>query len=133
MAEERITICQGSQIDEHVIADLADRFGPFDIVIDDGSHKNRHVIETFEMLFEHVVEGGWYIVEDLQTAYIRQNYGGSARPTAPFTSMDYFKRRVDGLNHAELRLPRSRVRSAPRDLDVVEVRFQHNLCAVPQG
>jgi hypothetical protein len=39
--EQRITIVQGDQGDAAFLADLGKRFGPFDVVIDDGSHRRR--------------------------------------------------------------------------------------------
>ena len=46
-----------------------------DIIIDDGSHINEHVIRTFQYLFPKLKPGGIYVVEDTQTSY-RQDYGG---------------------------------------------------------
>jgi cephalosporin hydroxylase len=67
-AEERITILQGDQGDRAFLRDLATRYGPFDIVIDDGSHRSEHVIASFEALFPHLRDGGVYVVEDLQAS-----------------------------------------------------------------
>lgn len=47
---------------------LLDSFGTanLDIVIDDGSHINREVIEAFTVLWPLVKPGGYYVVEDIQ-------------------------------------------------------------------
>jgi len=37
----------------------------YDIIIDDGSHKNYHQQFTFGCLFPFVKPGGWYIIEDI--------------------------------------------------------------------
>jgi len=37
-----------------------------DIIIDDGSHKLEHQIETFRLLFPKLKKGGIYIIEDIQ-------------------------------------------------------------------
>ena len=37
----------------------------YDIIIDDGSHRNSDVIRTFKASFEHMSVGGVYIVEDV--------------------------------------------------------------------
>lgn len=47
LQESRIKIFQGSQVDRAFMERVADDHGPFDIIIDDGSHVNGHVIETF--------------------------------------------------------------------------------------
>jgi hypothetical protein len=40
-------------------------FGPFDIVIDDGSHASAHQQIALACLFPHVTPGGFYFIEDL--------------------------------------------------------------------
>ena len=39
--------------------------GDFDVVVDDGSHVNRHILLTFRALWPHVRAGGLYFMEDL--------------------------------------------------------------------
>jgi methyltransferase family protein len=128
LQEERIRIFQGSQDDPAVIERLLAETGPLDVVIDDGSHLNAHVLRTFELLFPHLRDGGIYAVEDLQTAYWPK-FGGSHDPDAPHTSMALLKRLVDGLNHAE------RIGYAPTFLDrnVRAAHFYHNLAFVERG
>jgi len=48
---------------------IKDSGGNFDIVLDDASHIPWHQLFTFAVLFPHVKEGGWYILEDLETSY----------------------------------------------------------------
>ena len=40
------------------------KYGTFDIILDDGSHINKDVINTFELLFPLLNDNGLYIVED---------------------------------------------------------------------
>lgn len=47
-----------------VIEMLNRKYGPFDIVIDDGSHVNIDVFQTFEHEFPLLLNNGIYIVED---------------------------------------------------------------------
>jgi SAM-dependent methyltransferase len=42
---------------------------PFDIVIDDGSHRMHDMKLTFAMVNQHVADGGIYLIEDTHTAY----------------------------------------------------------------
>jgi hypothetical protein len=74
--ESRIVFRRGSQDDPEFLAALSAELGPFDIVIDDGSHIGRHMIASFDNLFPHVVPGGWYIIEDIATAYWPEYEGG---------------------------------------------------------
>jgi hypothetical protein len=53
VAEDRIHVFQGSQTDTRVLGRIVDECGPFDLVVDNGSHCCEHVIATFEYLFQH--------------------------------------------------------------------------------
>ena len=43
--------------------------GPFDVVIDDGSHIWSHQILTFETLLPFMAPGGLFIIEDIDTSF----------------------------------------------------------------
>ena len=53
-------------------------FISFDIILDDGSHSNKDVINSFELLFPLLNDNGLYIVEDTicykSNSHIFQNY-----------------------------------------------------------
>ena len=53
---------QGSAAD---LRHICNAEGPFDIVIDDGSHYSRHQLFTFQKVFPHVRNGGLYVIEDV--------------------------------------------------------------------
>lgn len=129
--EPRIRIFQGSQADPDVLRRMADAIGPIDIVIDDGSHINAHVLTTFHALFPHVREGGFYVVEDTQTSYWAELGGASVRPALPETSMGFFQRLVDGLNYEEFEdeayVPTT------YDRQIVAMHFYHNLVFIEKG
>ena len=78
----RVAIEKGSQTDAEFLAKLVARHGPFDVIIDDGSHQNSDVLETYRLLFKTLKPDGFYIVEDVQTAFLRR-FGGSLELTAP--------------------------------------------------
>ena len=130
-AEDRIRIFQGSQVDTTVLRKVVDECGPFDLIVDDGSHRNDHVIASFEYLFRHgLKDDGIYAVEDLQTSYWKA-FGGATRPTFNGTSMAYFKSMCDGLNFREWHKPN--YEPSYRDLHVVALHFYHNLVFVQKG
>ncbi|HEX5614801.1 MAG TPA: class I SAM-dependent methyltransferase [Acidimicrobiia bacterium] len=91
----RVRTIVGDQSDPVVLERLAD-LGPFDVVIDDGSHRGADIITTFRALFPSVRPGGWYVVEDMQTAY-DERYGGGAAGT-PGTSVSLLKDLLDAVN-----------------------------------
>lgn len=58
--------------DQSNIADLirlATTHGPFDILLDDGSHQWDHQITTFRTLYPFLKPGGYYVMEDIDTSY----------------------------------------------------------------
>lgn len=83
------------------MVELADELGPFDFIIDDGSHLSPDVIATFINLWSHVQPGGYYIVEDLQVSY-HHDWLGNPNPTRPGlkgqTSMQFLKRLADDVH-----------------------------------
>ena len=76
-----IEIADQSQVGE--LQRLA-QLGPFDLILDDGSHVWAHQILSLNSLFETVRSGGFYVIEDLDTSYGRYipDYKGSGGPTA---------------------------------------------------
>jgi hypothetical protein len=105
LEEERIRTFQGSQVDEAFLRKVAEEAGPFDLIIDDGSHLNEHIIQTFEILFPLLRPDGIYAVEDLQTSYWPEYGGDSFNLSNRRTAMNYFKRLTDSLNHQEIDNP----------------------------
>jgi hypothetical protein len=101
--ERRIKTFRGSQDDERFLNDVADRIGRIDLIIDDGSHFCHHVIKSFEVLFPRLAPGGLYVVEDTQTSYWDRFGGSSTDLERPDTTMNYFRRLIDGVNAGEIR------------------------------
>ena len=66
---EDVKIYQGNQNDKMLLDKIAQKHGKFDIIIDDGSHVSKHIINSFNYLFDHLSKNGIYIVEDLQTRF----------------------------------------------------------------
>lgn len=66
----------GDQGDAEFLRRIADRYGPFDIVIDDGSHLPVHQIVSIEALWPTLAERALYIVEDLHSNYWADYRGG---------------------------------------------------------
>lgn len=93
--DTRISIEIGSQVDPEFLKMCAEKHGPFDLIIDDGSHMNDHVIFSFEHLFGHLKSGGIYIVEDSVTSYWDE-YGGSY--DGEDTMLHYFKSTINEIN-----------------------------------
>lgn len=63
--EDRIKIYIGNQQDKQFLTQVVEQIGIIDIIIDDGGHRTKLQIASFEVLFPHVASGGLYIIEDL--------------------------------------------------------------------
>ena len=59
----------GSQNDVPFLTGVAEKHGPFDAVIDDGSHRWSDQITAFQTLWRFVNPNGWYVIEDLHCSY----------------------------------------------------------------
>jgi hypothetical protein len=129
--ENRIKIFKGSQIDKAFLIDVAEKIPEPDIIIDDGSHINKHVIETFKILFPVLKQGGIYVIEDIQTSYWPDYGGDSNNFENPDTIMNFFKKLTDCLNYKEFRNPGYQ----PTDFDksIISIHFYHNLIFIYKG
>jgi hypothetical protein len=127
-SQDRIDIRKCDQTDAEALRKLSAEYGGFDIIIDDGSHLNEHVVKTFGILFPLLRPNGIYTIEDTQTSYWPTWGGGKDNP---HSLMAYFKGLVDGLNHVEYPLEGY----APNyyDRNIVEVAFFHNLIVIRKG
>nr|AHA81984.1 Arm14 [uncultured bacterium] len=130
--QPRLTALTGDQADADTLTAIAERYGPFDIVIDDGSHENEHVRTSFDALFPYVRSGGLYVIEDMQTAYIPR-FGGTAGPVAgPDTSIGLLKRLLDDIHHHEHE-PKTGAPPTITQGQVVGVRVCRNIAFVEKG
>ena len=93
--EDHINVEIGSQTDGVFLEKISKQYGPFDMILDDGSHINSDVIYSFEHLFDSVKSGGVYIIEDTHTSYFDDYGGGFRRPGA---TIEYFKSIIDEVN-----------------------------------
>lgn len=94
-AEEGIAVEIGDQADRATHARLREKYGTFDVVIDDGGHKMDQLITTFEELYPALAMGGTYLAEDLHTSYHADWGGGTRRPG---TFIEYAKGLIDQLH-----------------------------------
>ncbi len=88
----RLRFEQGDQSDPVFLRALIDKYRPFDIVIDDGSHIGSDITASFVTLWNAVMPGGMYVIEDLSLAY-DPRYGGP--PGTPGTAAELIKAAVD--------------------------------------
>ena len=129
--ERRIKIFMGSQADKPFLEKVMSEIGNPDLIIDDGSHVNGHVIETFKLLFPYLKEGGIYVVEDMLTSYYEHFGGDSKDLNNPVTMMNFFKKQVDGLNFSEFQ--QYGYQPTYFDQHIISMHFYHNMVFVYKG
>ncbi|MEM7740089.1 MAG: class I SAM-dependent methyltransferase [Pseudomonadota bacterium] len=120
------------QSKENQLTALHEAEGPFDIVLDDGSHINEHQIETFKILFPKLKDKGVYIIEDIQTSYW-DDLGGFpvGHDRSPQTCMGWFAELSHYVNYPEFR-DLSHADDTRLDLGkmVKGITFEHNLIII---
>jgi len=94
VVEDNVIVHIGSQGDPAFLHSVALEHGPFDLIIDDGSHLMHHQIATFENLYPYMSDQGIYVVEDAFTSYWSE-YNG--RLGGENTFMEFAKRLLDEL------------------------------------
>lgn len=82
----------GSQSDHEFLTTIIREFGPPDIVLDDGSHMQKDLLQTFSFLFPNLKNNGVYLVEDAHACYL-QDWGGGLRK--PGTFIESCKEMID--------------------------------------
>ena len=135
--DENLYVRIGDQSNRAFLEDVVAEFGPFDFILDDGSHMCSHMIASFRHLFlAGLKEKGVYLVEDTHS-----NFWPSHRDT-DYSFIDLAKDLVDMMhahywtNHSELNFRkdhRQQVGEAvvPRICsEIREIRFEDSLVTI---
>lgn len=85
----------GSQADPDFLNRVAAEAGPFDVILDDGSHAAAHQRASLKALWPHLKTGGLYMIEDAHTSYW-SGWGGGLRRKG--TAVEVGKAIVDDLH-----------------------------------
>jgi 8-demethyl-8-(2-methoxy-alpha-L-rhamnosyl)tetracenomycin-C 3'-O-methyltransferase len=116
---KRIIVHQGDQGSKEDIGRMIDAVanGPsnaekrgyrqFHVIIDDGCHVPSYQIKSFEMLWEHLAPGGYYVIEDMHVGYEKGQH----------ETMEYFMEKVHHINS----------KRGDYDGDIEYVSFPYNL------
>lgn len=67
--KSRIHLIKGDQTDKELLHKIGKESGPFNVVIDDCSHRPRHQRISFDVLWNYLTPGGVYVLEDMQSNY----------------------------------------------------------------
>jgi hypothetical protein len=100
---QRTHVRIGGQQDISFLQRVVSEFGPFDVILDDGSHTTAHMVQTFRYLFPTgLASGGVYMVED-----IHANYWIQERDNA-MSFVDFTKWLIDAM-HAHYQVTGSEI------------------------
>jgi demethylmacrocin O-methyltransferase len=126
LARGRIRVHVIDQSSSTDLVDLSAQEGPFDIIIDDGSHVNSHQIFTFQHLIDSLKPGGIYVIEDTQTSYWPEYGGKPPIEQSRETAVGYFSELANYLNYREFKSPADEA-----FVDIARsfesIYFEHNL------
>ncbi|MDT0469671.1 hypothetical protein [Streptomyces gibsoniae] len=130
----RLTTVTADQSKPEQLIAFAERHGPFDIVIDDGSHISQDVITTFRHLFPYVrPTGGLYVIEDLHTAYWPGVFHGNDTDLSdPNYTVGFLKTLIDGLHHEEFLSSDAREPLAT-DTQIKGMHLYRNIAVIEKG
>lgn len=68
--DHQTSIFIGNQSDTALLEEVHSKSGPFDIVLDDGSHKNKDVLQTFKFFHQVMSRNSVYLIEDTHSAML---------------------------------------------------------------
>jgi len=121
---------QGDQSSENDLNKLWQSYGPFDVIIDDGSHLTAHQIRSFEVLFPLMPDGGIYIIEDTETSYWK-DYGGNLvlDIIEKKTCIGYFMNKLHEMMYRTNGMPKHEPFT-----DIIEsIQFYNNIIIIRKG
>ena len=126
-----VEIFCGDQSDHNFLSKIVEKYGKFDIIIDDGSHVSKHIISSFNYLFDYLSENGLYIIEDLQTSYIPRFGGSRLNLNKKKTSMNFIKTLFDSINYEHNDKPF--FKKSIYDGKIKSVHFYQNISIIRKG
>ena len=128
--DARVKVFRDSQDDSAFLKKVCDERGPFDIVIDDGSHMPKHVVASFHILFPILKDGGIYVIEDVQTAFW-PNFGGSTMHGGETIKLT--RTIIECINHAEIAVVDGSHSFPAFAKQIKALRTFHNVIVIDKG
>ncbi len=138
--DARVSVVVGDANTDEAEARIAAICPNFDLVIDDGSHRSDDIARSFARYFPRLADGGIFIAEDLHCSYWAAFKGGLFDPTS---SMAFFRRLTDVINHQHWGLAASRssvldIFASEYGIDISEellshvhsVEFVNSMCVI---
>ena len=93
--DKRISVVVGDATTKSISKKVQSLSSTYDLIVDDGSHDSRDIINAFIRYFPMLTPGGTYIVEDLHASYWAAWHGGLAEEKS---AISFLKKLVDVVN-----------------------------------
>jgi O-antigen biosynthesis protein len=122
--DPRISLIIGDANSENCEQQISERSPEYDVIIDDGSHRSSDIVKSFCKYFPRLTNEGIFIAEDLHCSYWHQFEGGLYDR---YSSMSFFKRLCDVVNHEHWGIDNSRVSHIQPILDQYESLITEDL------
>ncbi|CAE7532379.1 elmMI [Symbiodinium natans] len=131
---DKVVVLRGDQSKRETMQLLLDK-GPWDVIIDDGSHDPPHMVYSFFALWSAVNPGGLYVVEDLETNYWPdgkkgyENYirGNGVMNGPDLSAVAKFKQFIDVLHRRQIGAPEMSIMEG--DDKICSIEWGMNLVA----
>lgn len=111
-----ITVRIGNQNDWQFLQEVICEFGIPDVVLDDGGHDQKDIMDTFNVVYDLMPKNSVYMIEDLHTSYWPKEDGSL---WGDESVIEHMKRKIDLLNadHSQGRIVPDRF-----------TKFTHSMC-----
>jgi hypothetical protein len=126
-----VEIFCGDQSDIEFLSTIVKKYKKFDIIIDDGSHISKHIIDSFNYLFDYLNDEGLYVIEDLQTSYFPRFGGSRINLNKKNTSMNFIKSLTDSINYEQNDKPFFKKKKF--DGKIKSIHFHQNITFIKKG
>jgi cephalosporin hydroxylase len=110
-----VSLLYVDQSRKDTLDNLGNSLPELDIIIDDGSHVNDHIILTFNSLFPKLKNGGIYVIEDTYQSY---TVGGNS-------AINFLKDMVDRINDF--------LSTKKDDYGICSIHFYRNIIFILKG
>jgi hypothetical protein len=120
-SDPRIQTFYMDQGDINSIRDMVNKGIEFDIIIDDGSHQSRHMIDCFNLLFPLLKWDGIYVAEDTYQSFHPEysSYDGNF--------ISFLKEKVDDINWSK------NMAKLKNHLDIRSIHFYNEIVFILKG
>ena len=129
LEENGVEIFIGDQEERVFLQSLRNKIPRIDILIDDGGHRMRQQINTFEELYPAISKDGLYLCEDTHTSYWAGWGGGGYKKRGTF--IEYSKNFIDYINAWHSQTPKFKVTDFTRSAK--SLHFYDSIVVIEKG